>query len=250
MLRLYGQTLALAFRRAVKAWPVAFSVLVYAAILLGTSILLAPLGILGGILVSLVAAACLASYLHLLSQAVQGSRVTFGDMKQGFSARFWDVVSVLFAFWILSFVSTFLVRAAGPNGPAVAAMVGLAMAFFFNPVPELLYLGHSRSFALLGEAARFVLANPVAWFLPNIVLAVIVFLPSGQLAVSHPGELLLLFPHVFSWSGVKVAIFAAPLWTVPLLLLLHYAMIFRGLLYVELSSGNPRMREFRARAAG
>jgi hypothetical protein len=251
MLALYRQTLALAFRRALRAWPVAFSVLVYAAILYGAALLLMPLGIVGGFLIGFVAAACVSSYLHLLSQAVSGSRVSFADMKQGFAARLWDVVSVLFAFWILSFLVGFVVRAAGPNGPAVAAMVGLAMAFFFNPVPELLYLGQSRSFALLGDAARFVLANPVAWFLPNLVLAAILLAPTGELAVSHPGELLLVFQRIFSQGGVFLLFGQTPLWALPaLLLLLHFAMVFRGLLYQELSSGNPRMRAFRARAAG
>jgi hypothetical protein len=251
MLALYRQTLALAVRRAVRAWPVAFSVIVYAAILYGAGILLSPLGFLGGLLLYFVFAACLSSYLHLLSQAVSGSKVSFGDMKQGFQARLWDVVSVLFAFWILGFLVRFVVGAAGPNGDAVAAIIGLAMAFFFNPVPELLYLGHSRSFALLGDAARFVLANPVAWFLPNLVLAAILLAPTGMLAVSRPGELLLVFQLLFSQGGVLVLFGRTPTWALPaLLLFLHFAMIFRGLLYQELSSGNPRMRAFRARAAG
>jgi hypothetical protein len=251
MLAMYRDLLVLAFRRSVKAWPVAFSVLLYAAILVAGGIVLMPLGIVGGILLSLLAAACLSSYLHLLSQAVSGSRVVWTDVKRGFAARFWDVVSVMFAFWILSFLTTFLIRGAGPNGPAVGAMVGLAMAFFFNPVPELLYLGHSRSFALLGDSARFVLANPVAWFVPNLVFAAILLAPTGELAVGHPGELLLLFERIFSRGGVIQAMTGAPLWAIPLLLLfLHYVMVFRGLLFGELSSGNPRLRAFRAQQRG
>ena len=54
------------------------------------------------------------------------------------------------------------------------------MAFFFNAVPELLYQGNSRSFALLIASGRFMVANPVVWLLPNIVFAALLLLPTGQ----------------------------------------------------------------------
>ena len=249
MLRLYRDTAALAFLRAVKAWPVAFSLVVYAVIMIAAIVLTRPLGIIGGFAQGLVAAACASGYLQLLSQAVQGHPVKLEDLTKGFRARFWDVISVMFALWIIGFVVSMLVNGAGPtNGPAIAAMVGLAMAFFLNPVPELLYLGQSRSFDLLLQSARFVLANPVAWFLPNLILVPLVLGPAGWLSVSQPGELLLVFSRVFSLEGV-VGLFASlPLWSAPLLLLfVHYLMVFRGLLFQGLSSGSVRQREWQAR---
>src|SRR5262245_12545120 len=149
MLRLYRDTAVLAFRRAVKAWPVAFSLPGYAAILLATGIFVQPLGMIGGVILGLMAAACLSSYLHLLSQAVIGSKLHWIDVKRGFASRFWDVVSVMFALWIISFGSSLLVRDAGPGGSAIAAMIAIAMAFFLNVTPELLSAGRVRSFALL-----------------------------------------------------------------------------------------------------
>src|SRR5688572_7476604 len=159
MLLLYRDTAVLAFKRAVAAWPVAFSLLIYAAVFMAAAVALGPLGIVGGLLLNLVGAACLSGYLYLLSQAVQGSKLRLDDFKRGFGALFWDVVSVMFAVWIISFLVGMVAAGAGPNGPAVQAMVGLAMAFFLNPVPEMIYLGRSRSFDLLLQSARFVLAN-------------------------------------------------------------------------------------------
>ena len=177
-----------------------------------------------------------------------GSRVTLEDLHRGFAARFWDVVSVMFAFWILSFVAGMVVRAAGPSGDAMAAVIGLAMAFFFNVVPELLYLGHSRSFTLLADSARFVMKEPLTWFLPNVIFAAVMLAPTGMLRVERPGELLLVFSSVFSPKGLLATAGTLPLWAMPLLLLfLHYVMVFRGLLYLELESGNARQRAFRAR---
>ena len=250
MFEAYRHSAPLAFSRAIKAWPVAFSLVIYGVVILVVGQLVSPLGLVGGIILGLVSAACLSSYVHLLSKAIQGSRLFFRDLIEGVSGRFWDVISVMFAFWIISFGVQIVTRSLGRNGEAVAAMIALAMAFFFNAVPELLYLGRSRSFSLLAESGRFVVRNPVAWFLPNLVLATLLLLPSGRLAVHDPRELLLVFSHIFTPSGVATALLSVPYWMIViLLLLLHLAMVFRGLLFVELESGNPRLRAFR-RAAG
>jgi hypothetical protein len=248
MLRLYRDTAVLAARRALKAWPVAFSLIIYAIILMAAARLLGGLGLVGGLLIGLVAAACASGYLYLLLQAVRGLPVRLADLRQGFSALFGDVISVMFALWIIRLVLMLVVQGAGDRGDAIAAIVGLAMAFFLNPVPELIYLGKSRSFDLLLESSRFVMANPVAWFLPNVILAVLLLLPTGALAVGHPGELLLVFSAIFSPAGVAFLFGGVPLWLVPLLLLLvHYAMVFRGLLFESLSSSSSRQRAWQSR---
>jgi hypothetical protein len=250
MLSLLGQVTVTAARRAVKAWPVALSLVVYAVILVVAGLLLAPLGIIGGFILGFVAAACWSSYLELISQAVNGSqiRIRWDDFKKTFGARLWDVVSVMFAFWIIGMLTRPLQT--GPNGPALTAILGIAMAFFFNAVPELLYQGSSRSFALLMDSARFMLANPVVWLLPNLFFAAIALGGTGLLDVSHPAELLVLFGTFFSSPAGAAMLFARlPLWGWPLLLAgLHYVMVFRGVLFAELNSGaaNPRLRAFRA----
>jgi hypothetical protein len=248
MFTLYRDTAVLAFRRALKAWPVAFSLVLYAAIFITAAMLVRGLGLVGGIILGLVGATCASGYLYLLSQAVQGSKLRLDDLKRGFAALFWDVISVMFALWILGLLVTLIVRGAGPSGPAIAAMVGLAMAFFFNPVPEMIYTGAGRSFELLMRSSRFVLANPVAWFLPNLILGAVLLAPGGALNVTSPGELLLVFSGLFSVQGLVSSFALVPLWAAPLLLLLlHYGMVFRGLLFMGLESGGARQREWRAR---
>jgi hypothetical protein len=248
LLGLYRDTAALACKRALKAWPAAFSLIIYAVILAIAARLVGGLGILGGLLLGLVAAACASGYLYLLLQAVRGLPLRWDDLRRGFGALFGDVISVMFSLWIIGLLVMLLVRGAGDKGPAISAMVGLAMAFFLNPVPELIYLGRSRSFDLLLESARFVLANPLAWFLPNLAVAVLLLAPTGALAVGHPGELLLVFSAVFSPGGLFRIFAALPLWVLPLLLLLlHFAMVFRGLLFEALSSGSARRRAWQSR---
>src|SRR5687767_8723606 len=127
MLTLYRDVAVQAAKRAVRGWPAAVSVVVYGVILLITGVLLGGLSggmsFVGGLVISLVSAACLSGYLHMLSQAVRGSRVSLADLRAGFGALFWDVISVMFALWVINFVVSYFVRGAGPQGPALAAVV-------------------------------------------------------------------------------------------------------------------------------
>jgi hypothetical protein len=249
MFWLYRELLPEAFRRSWKSWPVALSLVVYAAILFAAMLFASRLGIIGSLLMGLVSAACWSSYLELISQAVRAPRfeLSWTEFKGTFLARFGDVISVMFAFWIISFVTTPLSQ--GPRGAAVGAIIGFAMAFFFNAVPELLYQGSSRSFALLIESGKFVTEHPVTWLLPNVIFAAIAFAPIGMLDVRHPAELLVLFGSTFSSPGGIAALFSRiPIWGMPIALVgLHFVMVFRGLLFHALVSGyaNPRMRDFR-----
>jgi hypothetical protein len=251
MLSLYRRVTVLAAQRSVRAWPVALSLIVYGFIVVLAGMVLAPLGILGGFLLAIVIAACWSSYLEFISQAVAGSKIRFNwqEFRKSFGVRLWDVMSVMFAFWIIGLVTGPLEK--GPNGTAVAAILGFAMAFFFNAVPELLYLGHSRSFALLMDSARFMTAHPVVWLLPNILFAAVALGASGNLAVHHPAEVLLLFGSIFSSPGSVLG--KLPLWSLPLVLAgLHFVMVFRGVLFTELAAGggNARLRAFQAKMRG
>lgn len=250
MLSLYFTVAKLAARRAVTSWPVALSLLVYAAVLYVAALLLTPLGIVGGFALGFVVAACWSSYLELISQAVGGARfrITWDEFKRSFLARFWDVISVMFAFWLISLLTMPLMR--GEHAQQMSAILGFAIAFFFNAVPELLYQGSSRSFALLFESARFVMQFPIAWFAPNVLFAALALWASGTLSLGHPAEFLIAFGSLFSSpTGVALLFARLALWQLPIaLLFLHFAMIFRGVLFSELSSGggNARRRAFQA----
>ena len=254
MLSLYRQVTVEAARRAVAAWPVALSLIVYAILLLAAAIAFAPLGIVGGFLMGLVVAACWSSYLELISQAVAGAKIhiRWDDFKRTFFVRLWDVISVMFAFWIIALLTGPIVR--GPNGLAAGAIIGFAMAFFFNAVPELLYQGQSRSFGLLMDSARFMFRFPVVWLLPNLVFAALALAASGRLDFNHPAEVLILFGTTFgSPAGIAGLFTRLPLWALPIAVAaLHYVMIFRGILFRELVSGggNARLRAFQAKMRG
>jgi hypothetical protein len=250
MLLLYRDVFKLSALRAWQSWPVALALVVYAVVMVVAQILLRPLGLVGGILMGFALAACWSSYLELIAQAVAGNKVRlrWDELKRTFVARLWDVVSVMFAFWIISFLTAPL--AAGDNGVAIAGILAVAIAFFFNAVPELLYQGRSRSFALLMDSARFMVANPLVWLLPNLAFAAIALGATGQLRVQHPGELLVVFGSFFSSPLTALGVIAGiPPWAWALALIgVHFVMVFRGTLFAALVSGggNARLRAFQA----
>jgi hypothetical protein len=94
-------------------------------------------------------------------------------------------------------------------------------------VPELVYLGRHAPASLLVESYRFIGENWVEWFPANIALAGCIFatilLPPGPFGLLSEGVL-----------GI----------------VLYFAMIVRGLLFLELTTSSRRAREFRRRVAG
>lgn len=244
-MRLYSDAAVQAIRRGVRGWPVMFSLVLYAAIFIVVGQLVAPLGRAGGFVLGLVLAACFSSYIHLISQVVAGSKIRFADLRQSFGARFWDVISVLFAFWVIDFALTRVIApSAGDKAPIVIALVGLAMAVFFNPVPELLYQGSSRSFQLLMESGRFISTHGLEWLLPNVLFALALLAPLGMLH-GPPGLIVLNISALLSPSNDGMGLYAlfsrAPLYLqLPMLVFVHFLMVFRGLLFAALTRGGSR----------
>ena len=254
IVNLYGWVAREALFRAAKAWPVALATIAYALIFELVGRLVAPLGLAAGFILGFIEAGCIASYLYLLSRAVQGSRLKLEDLKQSFGAFFWDVIGVLFFLWIAGWVVEFVERMAGDHGAFIAAAYGLAVAVFLNPVPELIYLGRGRGRTtdLLLESGRFVQTHWMEWFLPNLLFGVaLLALALGRSAFNFE-TLSQTLPGLFSlqtgYSLGNSLVSFSELWAWPLVLaLVHYAMVFRGLLFQEITGGNWKVRAFRAR---
>jgi hypothetical protein len=242
-----------ALRCAARAWPIAPFAVVYWVIWMVAAILSAPLGWGAGLVLGLVSAALVSSYLYLIEQAVSRSRIGWSDLGKSFGAYFWDAVSVMFALWIISIASGIVVRSFGSQGPFIAAVIGLLIAVFFNAAPELLYQGHVRSFHLLMESASFIQRNWLEWFIPNTVFALLLLAPSPAFRSMDPREIVYLAASLFTLEGLPVlatAMFQSArslALGLAALAVAHYAMIYRGLLFKELRYGSRRMREFRAR---
>jgi len=229
---LYLKVSARAAELVARNWMVLATVLVYAVILSGASAALAltavggPFFALGsGLLMTLIRAACIGSFLYLVEMMIRTSRVNLTDFRRSFGVYLWDVIGVSFVLWIFFRLIGPLI-AASPLGPRIMVAIQIALVVFLNAVPELIYLGHYSTLALLGESYRFISENWIEWFPPNFVLLAVlylVFLPQTD------GVLWLLLQATVAALAV------------------YFFMVLRGLLFLELSGSSRRSRTFRYR---
>ena len=215
------------FRRgaalALRNWPVGIVAVVSERLVDLVGLLVAPLGLVGGLLVYLAGVAVFSLGLSLVAEVIRAGRVRLEDIPAGLTAYFGDLLTVFFLFWLLSLVSTLVLA----PFPYLRIVFVLAMLVFLNAVPELIYLGHHAAGQLLVESYRFIGENWIEWFPANIVLGACIL---GAIRYVPDGPYGLL-------GGTATG------------LALYFAMIVRGLLFQEMSSSSRRAREFRRRAA-
>jgi hypothetical protein len=221
---MYRQAFARAGILAVRNWPVLGSVFAYSAIMSLATGFAVVLGMLGGFLVSLVSAACVGSFLYLVEMIVRTSKVTLEDFRRSFGTYLWDVVGITFVFWVFFTLVTPAI-AQLPQGFLILLCVRIAGFVLFNAVPELIYLGHHSSLALLQESYAFISANWIEWFPANLVALALVY------AIAS-----------LPLDGV-----AAYLQTGVLGLLIYFTMVMRGLLFIDLHGSTQRSRAFKYR---
>ncbi len=226
-LQIYRKVFTRAGTLAMRNWPVLGSVFAYSAILslaTGAAVLL---GLIGGFLLSLVSAACVGSFLYLVEMIVRTSKVTFGDFRRSFGMYLWDVVGITFVFWVFFALATPAILQL-PQGFLILLFVHVAGFVVFNAVPELIYLGHASSVALLSESYAFIAANWIEWFPANLVAAGV----------------------LYAVASLPVSGIGAYVQTAALGLLIYFTMVMRGLLFIELHGSTHRGRAFKYRMQG
>lgn len=231
---MYQRVASRAASLAARNWAVLLSVFAYAAIMTAASALLGVMASFGmavvwlaGFAMALVSAACAASFLYLVEMIVRTNRVTLADFQRSFGVYLWDVMGVAFVLWIVfRFVAPAL--ASLPQATVLLIALNVLILVFGNAVPELIYLGHHSTLALLEESYRFVGENWIEWFPPNLILFGILIVLNAPL-VEGVANLLQL--------GVTA-------------LFVYFAMVFRGLLFLELYGTSRRGRMFRYRMQG
>ncbi|HBB41158.1 MAG: hypothetical protein COW73_06295 [Nitrospirae bacterium CG18_big_fil_WC_8_21_14_2_50_70_55] len=220
-------------RRTVELWahnlPVALAVVAYAVVIAAVRLVAAPLGWLGGLLVTLAACACCSSFLYLVAQVQRLGRVNLYDLQRGFTAYLGEVVNLGFVLWIAATA----VRLAGttlPNPRLVGLAFTVVVFVVANAVPEMIYQTHHTGLRLIAEGYHFITTNGLEWFPPTLVASAVAY------ALAAAVEML----------GLPAAL-QAPVQMVAIGLLVYALALFRGLLFAELAATGSRGRVFRYR---
>jgi hypothetical protein len=224
-MKMYQRVASRATSLAARNWLVLLSFFAYAAILfLARAVLgaLAPFGMgvmwLGGLAMSLVFTACAASFLYLVEMIVRTNRVTLADFQRSFGVYLWDVMGVAFVLWIVFRLLTPALMTL-PQGAMLLFALNVLILVFGNAVPELIYLGHHSTLALLSESYRFVGENWLEWFPPNLLLIGILAMLNARswarVIASSPSPRCSLLRHgrarTVSWSSAPAAADDVPL---------------------------------------
>jgi hypothetical protein len=231
---LYAMALRRSWESLLKNWVVSFAPWVYAALLAILALVVAPLGVIGGLVLGLATQACISSGLYLIKNIIESRRADLKDFVHGFTVYLWELLGIAFILWIPMRVLT-MALASTPNGGLIFGLVQLAIYILLNPAPELIYQTRSSGFALISDSYNFIVENWLEWLLPNIVLTT-----AGYLILN------LLSTITVGLPGVVQIFFVA----VGMGLCLSYFMIFRGFLFAELHGSTRRSRAYRYKAQG
>jgi len=226
---IYAAALRRSWQCAAGNWLVSFAPLAFGLLISLATTLAAPLGIVGGLIITLVSQACLSSGLYLIKNIVESGKTGFNDFLNGFMVYLWELIAISFILWIpLRLAATVL--AGVPNSRLIYFMIQIALYVLLNPVPELIYQSRASGIELLGASYNFIVDNWIEWLLPNIILAV-----AGYWALNLLESAL---PEMQGFLHSLVISFAFGL-------LLAYVMVFRGFLFAELYGGTRRSRIYR-----
>lgn len=232
-----------------SVWGVVGLVVAYVVLMIAVMIG-SRLGVAGGFLIGITEAFVAGWYLSLVAIGVIGRRrIRLEDLRDNVGSLFGEVISVLFIFWIASFLLQM-------TAPALLLVLVPVATLVFNPVPEMVYQERVQSIALLGDALKFMQHNWPEWLGAQLLgaafLAAWGWLVHGGL---DPGVVLDLFESFGPWFGfvhTGSAILVRPsvpnvLGAAAILLFTHFFLLFRGHLYRRLAGSSRRARAWRSR---
>lgn len=215
-----------------RNWVVSFAPVAYGIILAVIASIVAPLGMIGGLLFSLASQACVSSGLYLVKNLVDSNKASFNDFLNGFTVYLWELLGIAFILWI-----PLRVLAGGlatvPNGALIYFLIKLALYILLNPVPEFIYQTRAAALELISASYNFIVENWIEWLTPNIIL-----FAAGYFLLQ------LVEPLFFGLPGF-IALF---LYALIAGLGLTYFMTFRGFLFAQLHGTTRRSRLYRYRS--
>jgi hypothetical protein len=226
---LYRSAFARSWEAVRKNWVVSFAPILYGVALSLIGALVAPLGIVAGIILALATQACISSGLYLVENIVRGGSTGFDDFVNGFTVYFWELVQIAFILWIPMRVLA-LVLEGVPNGALIYLLVEIALYVLLNPVPEFIYQSRLSGLELLSASYNFIVENWIEWFVPNIIVGLV-----GYFLLTALETATFALPGFIQFFVVAFGVG----------LFLAYFMVFRGFLFSELHGTTRRSRLFR-----
>lgn len=230
--------------KLLKNWMLMFTGIIYASIIIlgGTLINMLFFGvfsIIGGFAYYLLTCALISNYLYLLSITVNDGKIVLQDFKDGFKYYFSKVISVMFAIYVVRLIFAYLiVPILSALIPPEILYIGFVIVVFvlLNALPESIYQKRYAPLDTVTYAMRFARENWIEWFIPNIILSIVLYYLTGNfiLDVFNIG---ISMGITLTMGGILKYLLAQ--------FIFSFTMVFRGVLFEELTTTSRRKRMFK-----
>jgi len=222
-----------------KNWGLILTGFIYIAInivlsLVISTLFMGVLRILSGIILALATASMLSNYLYLLQNIIRVGKFDLEDCKRGFTALLRKVYSVLLIGWLASVLySMILSPILGSLGSFITMLIPILIFLLLNALPESLYQKFYDPWETVTYAFEFIKENWLEWFIPNTIFIVLLYILSGRLFLD-------LFSINFS-LGLDLSL-AGLITFIIGQVIFSFMMLYRGVLFEELSKSTRRKR--------
>jgi len=218
-LRIYAETAAETVAAILRGPFVWLYLLALPIVTMLISVVVSPLGFIGGFIAGFAIIYLYGAYLYAVGQCVERRKsLGFGIIQESMGNHLWDLMGIAFLHFLLSLGFQF-----GSLPTFVPTLVAIVTFILFNPWPEVIHSDRaSGSMEILVRAFRFMQANGPEWVVPHLLLFAL-----GAGVMVMPGD---LGPAMALGSG----------------LVLHPVMVFRGVLYRKLGTGSRRSRAWKS----
>ncbi len=183
-------------------------------------------------------------YLDMMRSVVLKNRFTFADIKRGFSDRFFfsKVVTVNLVFYVVELILSML--SGGDISIVLRLAFAVVVAILFNPLPEVLYQKNYNGVMSLRYCVDFMKENWIWWLLPVAFITLIYNLLLGvrmlDYAILNPFTITPPAPNIniflLQWKPVLIFLIG--------IVFLYFFMLYRGFLFLTLSTTTRRNRYF------
>lgn len=228
--------------RSIKSnWQILLVGVVYAILSMIASIIVSrlfigPLGLARGLILALIEAAIISSYIFVLYNVISYNRFRWRDVKNGFTFFIWKVYAILFMFYLGSILLSFVGNIIGGFLYIYLMMIiSLLLFVVLNPLPEALYVKTYTPWDTVIYCWEFMKDNWLNWIVPNVIFFILLFIFSGQAP----------FYSINPFRGVTITYgFVVMARYLISSIILSFGMLYRGHLFTLLSTSSKRKRQF------
>lgn len=240
MILVQKNTMKRSIRSFKTSWPIIFTAIVYMlinalAMNLISILLRGALSIIGGLFIAILSSSLISNYLYLLYNAINYNRITLQTFKDGFTQYLWKVYGIFFIAWIARYALSIVSDLIGGAGIILFSLLSLLALVLLNPLPETIYQKYYSSAESIRYAFDFIRENWLNWFVPNIILFVLIYVITGRLVLNMFTTYLVLDLRLDIVSIGRYLVGQS---------LFSFTMIYRGHLFDLLSISTRRKRMY------